>query len=318
MLAKSNTTPPSYEDRIAAFVRELALFAKARGNHVQWTSRVLQNVQVSSEARALQIVDRVFDDDALRKEIEATDRALQEQRLNRTVWKWFAAVRDNVSIFTNGYRDLMGRTAAVMDPASRIVDYGTGTGNIAVLLKFLQPARQVTGLDISPDNIGLAKDKMRHFGGHGDQDRLYVADLTRAEQSDTMTEGADGAVTINVNYALPSGARRFFIKRIYDDLVPGGVLVFNDPVVVSSDRAHMRRFVRGVASDAVHNESPMTEFDLAWMAYFNGVKVGETAGHTLSTATQLIDHVRSADFELMDCRKSYYDMNVFLSLRKPS
>jgi SAM-dependent methyltransferase len=110
-------------------------------------------------------------------------------------------------------RDILGRRHR---GAATLLDVACGTGAITALLS---PAYQVSGLDISPAMLAVARDKLP--GGTP----LYLADMTRF----TLSARFDAIVCAyqGVNHLLSLEAWKSFFGCAYRHLNAGGVFVFD-------------------------------------------------------------------------------------------
>jgi SAM-dependent methyltransferase len=110
-------------------------------------------------------------------------------------------------------RDILGRRHR---GAATLLDVACGTGAITALLS---PAYQVSGLDIAPAMLAVARDKLP--GGTP----LYLADMT----SFTLSARFDAIVCAyqGVNHLLSLEAWKSFFGCAYRHLNAGGVFVFD-------------------------------------------------------------------------------------------
>ena len=104
--------------------------------------------------------------------------------------------------------------AGALDPGSRVIEVGSGTGNYAVALSELFPALQFFGFDVSAGMLEQARSRRSRVEfRHGDADAQFP-----------FPDGFAGlAFAVDVLHHLTNYARLFEeVRRV---LVPGGVFV---------------------------------------------------------------------------------------------
>ncbi len=112
--------------------------------------------------------------------------------------------------------------------AATLLDLACGTGGITALLA---GAYQVSGLDISPGMLTMARNKLPT------QTQLYVADMTSFRldaRFDVIVCAYQG-----LNHLLSLAAWRRGFDRAYEHLTPGGLFVFDITTL-----SHLRRMAR--------------------------------------------------------------------------
>ena len=101
-----------------------------------------------------------------------------------------------------------------------VVDLGCGTGSLTVELA--RRGYDVTGVDLSPDMLTVAMDKCSELD---EMPLLLCQDMSRL----TLMEPADAVVCCldSLNYVTdPKAVQRTF-KRVFENLQPGGLFVFD-------------------------------------------------------------------------------------------
>lgn len=108
---------------------------------------------------------------------------------------------------------------AALAPAERVLDLGTGTGAVAEhAARLVGPSGQVTGVDISPDMLALAQERLSSSG-------LTNIDLRegRAEEIPADADAFDAVLaSLSMMYVIDRGAAAREIARV---LRPGGRFV---------------------------------------------------------------------------------------------
>jgi ubiquinone/menaquinone biosynthesis C-methylase UbiE len=107
------------------------------------------------------------------------------------------------------------------------------------------------------------------------------------------------------------------LKRIFAELKPGGRLVLNDPRdFIQNDLSKLKKFLNSVAKSAARNDSPMTEFDVAFIGAVNLQFLVGGKTKFLST-TELQALASQAGFQVEQTYDTYYGAATMLILRKP-
>lgn len=137
-------------------------------------------------------------------------------------YRWHARIYDATRWSFLFGRERLLKTVAGLSP-KRVLEVGCGTGrNLAGLARLL-PGAEITGVDLSPDMLRIARQKMANFGGRAALHQLaYDAPLTRG--------GGTGFDVVLFSYALsmfnPGWERA--LNCGLDDLAPGGHLAVVD------------------------------------------------------------------------------------------
>jgi ubiquinone/menaquinone biosynthesis C-methylase UbiE len=106
-------------------------------------------------------------------------------------------------------------------PPAKLLDVGCGTGLFLREVKTNYPRLDVTGLDLSPHYLAVARRKLRSWS----RARLVVG----AAEAMPFADGQFDAITcIYLFHELPPDVRRSVVGEIRRLLKPGGMLVFVD------------------------------------------------------------------------------------------
>ena len=111
---------------------------------------------------------------------------------------------------------------ADVQPGSRILEVGCGTGNLAVLAKRLIPAAEVTGIDPDPKALARARRKAQRRGV------LVRFDLAYAEQLPFPDASFDRVLSALMLHHLGSQAKVPALREVRRVLKPGGSLHLAD------------------------------------------------------------------------------------------
>jgi 2-polyprenyl-3-methyl-5-hydroxy-6-metoxy-1,4-benzoquinol methylase len=115
---------------------------------------------------------------------------------------------------------IIGMTRKYINPNSVVLDYGCATGSIA--LEIASVAKEVHGIDISPNMIEVAKSK-------ADRNNIKNIGFARAEIFDESLgkESFDVILSLSILHLVEDSAQ--VIDRINQLLKPGGVFISATP-----------------------------------------------------------------------------------------
>lgn len=123
-------------------------------------------------------------------------------------------------------RERLWRSLTVMHlaprPGDTVVDVGSGTGTLALLVARVQPEAVVVAVDPDPDMAAVARRKdtegrVRWLTGHGDA----LVESVGAESADAVTSSL-------VLHQCPLPVKRAILASMFAALRPGGRLVIAD------------------------------------------------------------------------------------------
>jgi tRNA (cmo5U34)-methyltransferase len=124
-----------------------------------------------------------------------------------------------------------------------VLDLGAGVGNVSQLVLEALPRARVTALDVSPEMIDQARDRV---APHGKRVAVVQGDV-----ADLPAESTFDAVFSNlVLHNLPAAAKRETLGGIRRWLGPGGIFLWGD-MIVHPDAAVQRHFARQRAEHAL-------------------------------------------------------------------
>jgi ubiquinone/menaquinone biosynthesis C-methylase UbiE len=113
------------------------------------------------------------------------------------------------------------RAALARRGAERMLDIGCGTGCFLREVKANHPRLQITGLDLSPYYLGVARQKLQPWSR-----ARFVQGL--AEAMPFGDQQFDAVTCIYLFHELPPGVRRAVVDEVRRVLRPDGVLIFVD------------------------------------------------------------------------------------------
>jgi len=159
-------------------------------------------------------------------------------------------------------RRLILDTLAERAPVRRLLDIGTGTGDLAVAARRAFPDAQILGLDLSESGLDVAREKV--------PDGIFLRrDLLDDRRPEAEHRGwATHAVCSEVLEHVPDPVR--LLRKARDYLAPGCVIVITVPggPMSAFDRhiGHRRHFSPADVRDALTDAG--FEVELAWRAGF--------------------------------------------------
>ena len=131
------------------------------------------------------------------------------------------ATGESADYFARGRIQFLRKILARLDHTpARMLDFGCGTGTSIPLLLALPGAKEVTGVDISPESLKIAAEK-------NPAPRALFATF----QSLAPNSSIDLAFCNGVFHHIPPAERPHAMKFIFDSLRPGGLFAFweNNP-----------------------------------------------------------------------------------------
>jgi SAM-dependent methyltransferase len=131
------------------------------------------------------------------------------------------ATGESADYFARGRIHFLRKILARLDHTpARMLDFGCGTGTSIPLLLALPGAKEITGVDISPESLKIAAEK-------NPAPRALFATF----QSLAPNSSIDLAFCNGVFHHIPPAERPHAMKFIFDSLRPGGLFAFweNNP-----------------------------------------------------------------------------------------
>lgn len=198
-----------------------------------------------------------------------------------------------------GYETLHAMILAMLptphERVMRVLELGTGTGNLTHQLLERLPHSSVVGYDLSGQMLDQARAKLAPMA---DRAQLVEADISQA----TFAGPFDVVVSAIVLHHVPPRAKPALFRRLYTALRPGGVLIIGDTFSAPTP-----------ALDAIYgrlhaSEQPDTDPDAAAYEAYR-----DRAGSSGASRTQLRHYLRwmqQAGFPSVDCVWKYFSFAV--------
>lgn len=141
-----------------------------------------------------------------------------------------AAGRDWLLPFYDLFTKLLGMEAshrrlidqATISPAYRALEIGCGTGNLAMLVKRLNPAAEVTGIDPDPKALARARRKAQRRGAAIQFDPGFSDELPYPDAS------FDRVLSAFMLHHVKPDAKALSLREVFRVLKPGGSLHLAD------------------------------------------------------------------------------------------
>jgi ubiquinone/menaquinone biosynthesis C-methylase UbiE len=139
-------------------------------------------------------------------------------KLDTNFWKKYFEVYDMLNELIP-YQELMETLSDELQikPGDRVLDAGSGTGNLAIRLK--ERGASVVGIDFSPE--GIARHKIKD-----PEAKLVLGDLSERLPFDN--ESFDKVVSNNAVYAIKKELQPDVFEEFYRIIKPGGMLVVSN------------------------------------------------------------------------------------------
>lgn len=126
---------------------------------------------------------------------------------------------------------MIGLLAAGQLPENGLCyDLGCSLGAAALAMKHARPDRRVIGVDKSAEMLVKARETLAEDGA--------AIELVEADVRDISLEPAAMVVLNFTLQFLPIQGRKTLLERIYQALVPGGLLVLSEKIALDEPRLH--------------------------------------------------------------------------------
>ncbi len=122
------------------------------------------------------------------------------------------------------------RMAEQVGDGERVLDVGCGTGSLA--LRCAGKAARVTGIDISPQMLDMAREKVEAAGL---QDQVELREMSAIDLDEAFPEGSFDVIVSSLVFSeLSEDEQGFVLRECHRLLRDGGRLVIADEVVPRS------------------------------------------------------------------------------------
>jgi ubiquinone/menaquinone biosynthesis C-methylase UbiE len=197
-----------------------------------------------------------------------------------------------------------------------ILDLGAGTMNFPLFALMKSPSRKVVAVDFAPQALLQGRKKLRLLleGLPLDGHRWVEATLPNSRLRDVR---ADAVTLINVLYAMKD--KQAMLLTAKANLKPGGTLILVDYTPRFRSAEKVKKFLLALASSAMLNHSPMTDFDLALISAIYLRKLtrgrGDEPGPEYLAPSALAELCQSLNFEVLESESVYAGSSRLFRLR---
>jgi len=140
----------------------------------------------------------------------------QRKEFDREASGYDRNASESMPAYTDLHRTLLGGIPYVPTRAFNVLELGVGTGTLSALLLAQFPHARVTGIDLSPRMIALARRKLRAYRDRVD---LVAGPLEKFEE-----QSYDVVVSALAIHHLSDAEKWRLFRRVYRVLPPGGYL----------------------------------------------------------------------------------------------
>ncbi|MBV8279027.1 MAG: class I SAM-dependent methyltransferase, partial [Verrucomicrobia bacterium] len=136
-------------------------------------------------------------------------------------------VRNEADPIRAGYRNLLGWVVqqANITPTSRVLELGSGTGNLSALIT---DCRELVSVDVSENMEAIAKLKLRHLTHR----RFIKADILEVFAQELGN--FDAVISTYTVHHLTDEEKQQLFALVFAKLLPGGRAVFGDLMVLNN------------------------------------------------------------------------------------
>lgn len=218
------------------------------------------------------------------------------QREGPTVDQFFDALTDEYTAVIERcfprYREMLWALLDYLPPdlnASNIVELGSGTGNLTVLLSERFPEATIQAVDVSADSLAVCRQRL----GRSERLEYRVQDMRALRLGEGQFDLVISSIAI---HHLTAAEKQELFGHIRRWLAPGGVMAYADQHAgATADLT--RRHTENWRTAAMGAGSSVEEWEM-WMQH--------QADHDHhDTLTDQVDWLRQAGFRVVDCPWRY-------------
>lgn len=302
------------ERRIATSDLPLLFELLSHTKSYRWKSAYFRKGKGVSLGRAEEVVDLVFYDAKARKEVK---RAIDRMGGPGGALFWDLYLRRVVNAvmgFSDGYLSLLNLAHSALPTASQLVDWNSGTGNLAAALALGSADRKISAVDSNPRAVIATKRVLKHF--FPDKEHSITAKLGDPLAKELSIPVSKGAVLMNSLFLAENESIRLeILKEIHANLQDDGVFFLVEPKPWLAKQSVLRLWVQRVAKSAAASHSPMSEFELAIFTEMQRVLFLEVASEIRDTS-ELVALCKTAGFEPLLVRDGFYGYFSTILLKK--
>ena len=162
-------------------------------------------------------------------------------------------VRNEADPIRTGYRDVLRWVVrqAQITPGSRVLELGSGTGNLSELI---ESCGELVSVDVSENMEAVAKMKVRHLSNR----RFIKADILEVFSQEIGK--FDAVISTYAVHHLTDQEKQRLFALVFDRLLPGGRAVFGDLMVLNSSEKEEKIQMYLAKSDQATAQAIREEF----------------------------------------------------------
>ena len=196
-----------------------------------------------------------------------TDLKSAAQHFDEWAPRYDAQIREMVPRYEEIHETLIALLA--LRPPRRFLDLGAGTGYTIHRVLDAFPGATATGLDVSPEMIERARQRL---AVEGERAELRQSDIAEPEIDGIY----DAIVSVLAVHHLYPDQKRHLFGRLWEHVAPGGIFIIADYFRPASRRLlELYELPEPEAHEAAHDHPDTTAEHLAWLtaAGFDAVDV---------------------------------------------
>ena len=184
------------------------------------------------------------------------------------------------------------RLVESIKPGYNVLDIGCGTGNLT--LRILGKGAKVVGMDINPDMICIAKQKIEKSGFKDSVEFREEGVSELSSESDYMYDAVVSGLCFS---ELSDDEQKYALKQIYRVLKPGGLLLLADEIQPDNFLKKLLHF--------------LLKIPLTIITYL----ITQTTTSSLKNIDNMLNY---AGFNIKSIDKNWMDDFILLTAEKPS
>lgn len=167
-----------------------------------------------------------------------------ERHLSLSIADYDREIRRLVAHYDEMVSEGLAIVQALVPPAGRIVDLGTGTGRLAEALARALPEARIVALDVDPGALEVAGTRLAGFGPR--------VELLQQSFAKPLPPCDAVVASLSLHHIHDLAEKTAVYRSIHEALVPGGALVVLDATVSADPRLGSLTFSRWADAMADH------------------------------------------------------------------
>lgn len=165
---------------------------------------------------------------------------------------------------------IVGLIRETVNPVSRVLELGCGTGTLMEPILQTFPSAEVCGVDFDPVLLPLAQERLRSYGARA---QLLLADLRTESWREQLPGAFDAVVSATALHWLTETELATLYRRLGEVLRPGGLFLNADHV--GSRQAKVQAFWERNRDEMRRKEGTNTgeDWESFWEAYAHALRL---------------------------------------------